>query len=49
MYICWQVVERAVKRKPLADTIEIKKDDHKSILFPEGETFEDFEKELFCS
>ncbi|KAJ8708875.1 hypothetical protein PYW08_010257 [Mythimna loreyi] len=44
-----KIVERAIKRKPLADTIEVKQDDHKSILFPEGETFEDFEKELFCS
>lgn len=44
-----KIVERAIKRKPLADTIEVKRDDHKSILFPEGETFEDFEKELFCS
>lgn len=44
-----KIVERAVRRKPLADKEEVKPDDHKSILFPEGETFEDFEKELFCS
>ncbi|PZC73348.1 hypothetical protein B5X24_HaOG209668 [Helicoverpa armigera] len=44
-----KIVERAVRRKPLADTPEEKQDDHKSILFPETETFQDFEKELFCS
>lgn len=44
-----KIVERAVRRKPLADKEEVKQDEHKSILFPEGETFEDFEKELFCS
>ncbi|KAH9640890.1 hypothetical protein HF086_000795 [Spodoptera exigua] len=44
-----KIVERAIRRKPLADKEEVKQEEEKSILFPEGETFEDFEKELFCS
>ncbi|CAB3240369.1 unnamed protein product [Arctia plantaginis] len=45
-----KIVERAIKQKPLADKPEVKVDDNKSILFPEGtESFEDFEEELFCS
>ncbi|KPJ03886.1 hypothetical protein RR46_01838 [Papilio xuthus] len=43
-----KIVERAVKRKPLLDKIKVKKDDHKSILFP-GESYETFEEEYFCS
>lgn len=43
-----QIVERAIKRKPLAEKIEIKTEESKSILFPE-ESYKDFEKEYFCS
>ncbi|CAG5006832.1 unnamed protein product [Parnassius apollo] len=43
-----KIVERAVKRKPLAEKIEIKTEEGKSILFPE-ESFKSFEKEYFCS
>ncbi|KPJ20499.1 hypothetical protein RR48_02035 [Papilio machaon] len=43
-----KIVERAVKRKPLLEKIEVKKDDHKSILFP-GESYKKFEKQYFCS
>lgn len=42
-----KIVERATKRKPLADKPVVKVDDNKSILFPES--FKDFEDELFCS
>ncbi|CAH2057977.1 unnamed protein product, partial [Iphiclides podalirius] len=43
-----KIVERAIKRKPLADKIEIKTEETKSILFPE-ESYKSFEKEYFCS
>lgn len=43
-----QIVERAIKRKPLAEKIEIKTEESKSILFPE-ESYKEFEKEYFCS
>lgn len=46
--IAGKIIERAVKGKPLADIVEEKKDDGKSILFPD-ESFTNFENELFCS
>lgn len=32
-----KIVQRAIKRKPLVEKIEVKKDEGKSILFPEDE------------
>ncbi|CAK1589401.1 unnamed protein product [Parnassius mnemosyne] len=46
--IAEKIVERAIKGKPLAEKIEIKTEESKSILFPE-ESFKSFEKEYFCS
>ncbi|KAL0810669.1 hypothetical protein ABMA28_010002 [Loxostege sticticalis] len=43
-----KIVERAIKGKPLAEKLQGKTDDGKSILFP-TESFQDFENELFCS
>lgn len=41
-----KIVERAIKGKPLCERIEIKKEQEKSILFPD-EPFEEFEKTYF--
>ncbi|XP_072946270.1 uncharacterized protein [Epargyreus clarus] len=46
--VATKIIERAIKGKPLADKIEIKTDEDKSILFPE-ESFKDFENQYFCS
>ncbi|CAH2098531.1 unnamed protein product [Euphydryas editha] len=46
--VAQKIVERAVKGKPLAEKIEEKVNNGKSILFPE-EPFHKFEKSYFCS
>lgn len=46
----FQIVERAVKGKALADKIEVNNEPQKSILFSDDEEeFDKFEEELFCS
>lgn len=51
MVIVLQIVERAVKGKPLLEKIEVKVDEDKSILFPDEppESYKKFEEEYFCS
>lgn len=50
IFIIFQIVERAVKGKALADEIEVNNEPEKSILFPDGDDeFDQFEEELFCS
>lgn len=45
-----KIIQRAKKQKPLLENTEVKKGKEKSILFPEEkQSFQDFEKELFCS
>uniref|UniRef100_A0A1E1W040 Uncharacterized protein n=1 Tax=Pectinophora gossypiella TaxID=13191 RepID=A0A1E1W040_PECGO len=46
--VAQKIVERAVKGKPLLEKIEVKKEEEKSILFPE-EPYSKFEREYFCS
>ncbi|KAJ2944888.1 hypothetical protein O0L34_g1779 [Tuta absoluta] len=47
--IAEKLVQRAVKGKPLLEKIEVKKEEYKSILFPDEEPYSKFEKEYFCS
>ena len=39
-------MERAIKGKPLCERVEVKKEEEKSILFPD-EPFDEFEKTYF--